>query len=212
MRLRYFQRFSNTSGCITPPGIAPAAYSRRQHIVKARDYIPKNAPRPHDEQILAGEMGVSDLKRGDKTEALIVRYECRDGTLHRWISPFVRPTTGGMALGGALEMGGGGGGRPKGGSPAWSGQNFFFGEDIRLLSAGCNCCRRPPVLGLSCIFCGCVCGCFISPRFGLFRIGHPFYDFWSWTRKTPLSLKKNGVMTILKWSQILDKMKKYFQR
>lgn len=109
MRLRYFQRFSNTSGCITPPGIAPAAYSRRQHIVKARDYIPKNAPRPHDEQILAGEMGVSDLKRGDKTEALIVRYECRDGTLHRWISPFVRPTTGGMALGGALEMGGGGG-------------------------------------------------------------------------------------------------------
>ena len=55
-------------------------------------------------QILAGEMGVSDLKKGDKTESLVVRYECRDGTQRMWISPIVR-TKAGVALGDALEMG-----------------------------------------------------------------------------------------------------------
>ena len=33
------------------------------------------------------------------------RYECRDGTQRMWISPIVRPKTGGVALGDALEMG-----------------------------------------------------------------------------------------------------------
>lgn len=42
---------------------------------------------------------------GDKTEALVVRYECRDGTQRMWINPIVRPKTGGEALGDALEMG-----------------------------------------------------------------------------------------------------------
>ena len=55
--------------------------------------------------ILAGEMAVSDLKKGDKTEALVVRYECRDGSQRMWIRPVVRPKAGGVALGDALEMG-----------------------------------------------------------------------------------------------------------
>lgn len=48
---------------------------------------------------------MEDLKRGDKTEALIVRYECRDGTQRMWISPIIRHKTSGVALGNALEMG-----------------------------------------------------------------------------------------------------------
>ena len=35
----------------------------------------------------------------------MVRYECRDGSQRMWISPIVRPKTGGVALGDALEMG-----------------------------------------------------------------------------------------------------------
>lgn len=75
------------------------------HIVEAWVFIPK---RPGDhtmKQILAGEIAVSDLKKGDKTEALVVRYECKDGTQRMWISPIVRPKTGGVALGDALVTG-----------------------------------------------------------------------------------------------------------
>ena len=57
------------------------------------------------QQILDGEMAVSDLKRGDKAEALIVRYECRDGTQRMWINPILRTKAGGVALADALEMG-----------------------------------------------------------------------------------------------------------
>ena len=46
----------------------------------------------------------SERKKGDKTEALAVRYECRDGTQRMWISPIVR-TKDGVALADALEMG-----------------------------------------------------------------------------------------------------------
>jgi len=75
------------------------------HVVEAWVYVPKK-PNDHTmKQILDGEMGVSDLKKGDKTEAMIVRYECRDGTQRMWISPIVRPKTGGVALGDAREMG-----------------------------------------------------------------------------------------------------------
>jgi len=80
------------------------------HISEAWLYIPS---RPNDhtmKQILAGEMAVSDLKKGDKTEALVVRYECRDGTQRMWISPIVR-TKDGVALADALEMGDEAGGR-----------------------------------------------------------------------------------------------------
>lgn len=50
-------------------------------------------------------MRVADLRREERIEALVVRYECRDGTQRMWISPIVHPKTGGVALGDALEMG-----------------------------------------------------------------------------------------------------------
>lgn len=74
------------------------------HVVEAWVFIPKH-PNDHTyRQILAGEIAVSELKKSDKTEALVVRYECRDGTQRMWISTIVRPKTGGVALGDALEM------------------------------------------------------------------------------------------------------------
>ena len=74
------------------------------HILEAWVYVPRK-PNDHTmKQILAGAMAVSDLKKGDKTEALVVRYECRDGSQRMWISPIVRPK-GGVALADALEMG-----------------------------------------------------------------------------------------------------------
>lgn len=75
------------------------------HISQAWIYVP---PRPNDHtyrQILAGEIAVSELKEEDKTEALVVRYECRDGAPRMWISPIVRTKDGGLALGDAREMG-----------------------------------------------------------------------------------------------------------
>ncbi len=61
-------------------------------------------------QILAGEMAVADLKKGDKTEALVVRYECRDGFQRMWIKPILRPKDG-VALADPVEMGDEAGGR-----------------------------------------------------------------------------------------------------
>jgi hypothetical protein len=74
------------------------------HICQAWAYVPKH-PNDHTyRQILDGEIAVSELKRGDKTEALVVRYECRDGAQRMWISPVVR-TKDGVALADALELG-----------------------------------------------------------------------------------------------------------
>ncbi len=39
---------------------------------------------------MMGEMAVSDLKKGDREEALMVRVESRDGLNHLWLSPIVR--------------------------------------------------------------------------------------------------------------------------
>ena len=67
--------------------------------------MPKH-PNDHTyRQIIGGEIAVSELKPGDKSEALVVRYECRDGAQRMWISPIIRSKTGGVALGDALEMG-----------------------------------------------------------------------------------------------------------
>ena len=49
-------------------------------------------------------MAVADLKKGDKTEALVVRYECRDGTQRMWINPILRHKDG-VALADPVEMG-----------------------------------------------------------------------------------------------------------
>ena len=74
--------------------------------MKANDNpVPKHSNDHTMRQILEGEIAVSDLKKGEKTEALVVRYECRDGAQRMWISPIVRPKPGGVALGDALVLG-----------------------------------------------------------------------------------------------------------
>ena len=75
------------------------------HVVEAWVNVPRKPDDHTMKHILAGEMAVSDLKKGDKTEALVVRCECRDGSQRMWISPVVRLKTGGVALADALEMG-----------------------------------------------------------------------------------------------------------
>ncbi len=80
------------------------------HILEAWVFVPKH-PNDHTlKQILAGEMAVADLKRGDKTEALVVRYECWDGTQRMWINLILRPKDG-VALADPVEMGDVAGGR-----------------------------------------------------------------------------------------------------
>ena len=59
---------------------------------------------------LTGEIAVSDLKQGDKTEFLVVRYECRDGNKRMWINPILRPKDG-VVLADPVEMGDEAGGR-----------------------------------------------------------------------------------------------------
>ena len=46
----------------------------------------------------------SVLSKGDKTEALVVRYECRNGDQRMWINPILRPKDG-VALADPVEMG-----------------------------------------------------------------------------------------------------------
>lgn len=48
---------------------------------------------------------MSQLKPGDKPKALVVRYECRDGTQRMWINPIVCPKDGILALADVVEMG-----------------------------------------------------------------------------------------------------------
>jgi len=73
------------------------------HIAETWSYFPK---RPNDhtmKQIVQGEIAVSELNQGDKTEALMVRVECRDGTQHLWINP-IRRTTSAVDLAAPIEM------------------------------------------------------------------------------------------------------------
>lgn len=72
-------------------------------IAEAWAYLP---PKPGDHtyrQVLEGEIKVSELKEGDKTEALVVRYESSDGNQCMWVSPIQR-TASGASLGEAIEI------------------------------------------------------------------------------------------------------------
>lgn len=55
------------------------------------------------EQVVQGEIAVSQLKPGDKSEALMVRVESRDGLTHVWLSPIVRAQDG-VALADPMEI------------------------------------------------------------------------------------------------------------
>lgn len=72
-------------------------------IAEVWTYLP---PRPNDhtfKQVLAGEIKVSELKEGDKTEALLVRYQSSDGDQCVWVSPIQRNASG-VSLAEEIEL------------------------------------------------------------------------------------------------------------
>lgn len=99
-----------------PPGMTREAFmANLQGTIKANNaygviqigevwaYIP---PRPDDHtyrQVLEGEMKVSELKPGDKKEALLIRYQSTDGDQCVWVNPIQR-TGAGVSLGDAIEI------------------------------------------------------------------------------------------------------------
>ena len=73
------------------------------HICEAWTYLPRK-PRDHTfTQLVQGEMTVSELQPEDRTEALMVRMESRDGAHRLWISPILR-REGGADLGEPIDI------------------------------------------------------------------------------------------------------------
>lgn len=73
------------------------------HVAEAWTYLPA---RPGDHtyrQITEGEMSVSDLQAQDRTEALVVHLQSRDGVQRLWIHPITRAESG-ATLGDAREF------------------------------------------------------------------------------------------------------------
>ncbi len=58
--------------------------------VESWAYFPRH-PNDHTfKRVAQGEIAVSQLKPGEKSEALMVKVESRDGLTHVWLSPIVR--------------------------------------------------------------------------------------------------------------------------
>lgn len=64
------------------------------HISETWAYFPRRHNDHTFKQVAMGEMSVSDLKPGEKSEGLMVRVESRDGYNHIWLSPIVRSPDG----------------------------------------------------------------------------------------------------------------------
>ena len=73
------------------------------HMVEAWTYFPRKPADHTMRQIMEGEIAVSELNKGDRTEALMVRCEGRDGYSMLWLSPIIRTPTG-VALADPMEM------------------------------------------------------------------------------------------------------------
>ena len=73
------------------------------HVVESWAYFPRH-PNDHTfKQVTQGEIAVSQLKPGEKSEALMVKVESRDGLTHVWLSPIVRSPDG-VALADPMEI------------------------------------------------------------------------------------------------------------
>ncbi len=72
------------------------------HVCEAWTYFPKALKDHTLAQVMEGEIAVSELRPGDRTEVLTVRMESRDGASRMWMSPIARPPTG-VALADAIE-------------------------------------------------------------------------------------------------------------
>ena len=73
-------------------------------IAEAWTYLPKQARDHTAVQIMHGEMRVADLKDEDRTEALMLRMESRDGGHLTWLDPIIR-TGDDVALGEGTVLG-----------------------------------------------------------------------------------------------------------
>jgi len=73
------------------------------HVSETWAYFPRQANDHTFKQVAMGEMAVSDLKPGEKSEGLMVRAESRDGYTHVWLSPIVRSPNG-VALADPMEF------------------------------------------------------------------------------------------------------------
>ena len=74
------------------------------HIAETWAYL-RRSPADHTfTQVALGEMRVSDLQPGDKTEALMVRMESRSGASRIWFSPILRGGPAKVSLGDAILL------------------------------------------------------------------------------------------------------------
>ena len=73
-------------------------------IAEAWTYLPKRVGDHTAVQIMHGEMRVGDLKAEDRTEALMVRMESRDGGHLTWLEPIIR-TGDDVTLGEGMVLG-----------------------------------------------------------------------------------------------------------
>ncbi|MBM4149071.1 MAG: hypothetical protein FJ224_08495 [Lentisphaerae bacterium] len=96
-----------------PPGTSPERLTAgvrqavKEHnlygvitVAEAWTYFPKDDRDHTSFQLLDGEMNVADLSDGDKTEALMVRLESRDGQHVTWLDRIAR-------VGGRVTLGAG---------------------------------------------------------------------------------------------------------
>lgn len=86
------------------------------HIAEAWIYVPRRAGDHTARQLEAGEMKVTELRREERTEALVVRYECRDGKQRCGSVLSSDPRPAAWRSGTPWRWGR----RAKGGSPAYS--------------------------------------------------------------------------------------------
>lgn len=85
---------ANTAAAAVTAGVRQAVLDNGLYgvimIAEAWTYLPKRAGDHTVVQIMHGEMNVADLKDEDRTEALTLRLESRDGGHLTWLDPIVR--------------------------------------------------------------------------------------------------------------------------
>jgi len=85
---------SNTAADALTAGVRQAVLENGLYgvimIAEAWTYLPKRAKDHTAVQIMHGEMRVADLKDEDRTEALMLRMESRDGGHLTWLEPIIR--------------------------------------------------------------------------------------------------------------------------
>jgi hypothetical protein len=72
------------------------------HVAEAWTYAPSGAKDHTARQLCDGEMAVSELRKEDKKEALLVSVESKEGVYEVWLAPIVRESDGIVTLDGEM--------------------------------------------------------------------------------------------------------------